>query len=492
MKAINVLLIGVGPHANKVYLPGIQQSSRKKTVAIRAVVDLESSKAAVQERLAKHGYTDAVYEYYITEVTPEKPATTLSTEVQERLNQICEEQEINAVIISTDPIAHKAYALWALSRDLPILMDKPLTARMHTAHDLDQAKALYQDYDDLLTAYKASGSPVFSISSQRRYHPGFNVVFEKVAEILDRFHCPITAIQCTHADGQWRMPHEVISQMYHPYNIYGKVSHGGYHFIDTLANLIQRSYGHDSPKHVSDVTVYSSFIEARGLLKQLNQADYENIFGPEYRKLSPMSDEELFEAYKGYGEVDVASVIQLAEAGDPVCNITLNLMHNTFSRRSWLPPGNDLYKGNGRVKQEYFSIQQGPFQNIQIHSYQQNDRHESSSEDDYELGGNNHFDIYVFRNKEITGDKEALEVISMKDLANDARFNASLYIHDQVKFRVIEEFFDKILGGTGKQTSPLEHHRLSALLMSLIYQSGVTKQPVSEQLTDEMLQRSAE
>lgn len=486
-KSINVLLIGVGPHANKVYLPGLQRVSRKSPVILRAIVDLESAKSDVRKRLQNHGY-EKVHAFYIAD-EPGKPVVSLRPEVQAELDKICDEQHINAVIISTDPVAHKSYALWALAKDLPVLMDKPLTARINTAHDPTQAAALYQDYDNLLAAYKKSKAPIFSISSQRRYHPGFNLVFEKVEEILKRFHCPITAVQCTHADGQWRMPAEVITQMYHPYNIYGKISHGGYHFIDTLARLIQSSYGSASPKTATDLNVYASFIEARGLLQQLNQADYERIFGPEYRKVSPLTDAELYKAYEGFGEVDVASIVQLAKDGDPICNITLNLMHNSFARRSWLPPGTDLYKGNGRVKQEYFSIQQGPFQNIQIHSYQKNDRHETSTDTDYELGGNNHFDIYIFRNKDITGDKEALQVISMKDLARTADFTSHQYIHDQIKFRVIEEFIDFLLGNitAGQLTSSFEQHRLSALLMSLIYQSGSTKKPLSHALDKALL-----
>ena len=86
--------------------------------------------------------------------------------------------------------------------------------------------------------------------------------------------------------------------------------------------------------------------------------------------------EELLKIYKekNEAEVDANSIISLSYNGIPVTNITLNLIHNGFSRRSWLNSNmKDLYKGNGRVRHEYHNIEQGCLQNIQIHSYQSKD-----------------------------------------------------------------------------------------------------------------------
>ena len=70
---------------------------------------------------------------------------------------------------------------------------------------------------------------------------------------------------------------------------------------------------------------------------------------------------------KNEAEVDANSIISLSVNGIPVTNITLNLMHNGFSRRSWLNSNmKDLYKGNGRVRHEYHNIEQGCLQNKNI------------------------------------------------------------------------------------------------------------------------------
>ena len=480
-KYVNILLLGVGPNANKAYLPVLRSAELNNDAVLKAAVDLTSAKQDVLERIRNHGFDSDKIAFHFSEgLTDGK----LSSKDEQALDRLCERQQIHAVIIATEPLAHKAYALWALNRGLPILMDKPITARANTAHDIEAAKGIYKDYLELLEAYKQSKSTAFSIAVQRRYHPGFDLVFEKITEIQERFSIPVTSMQSQHADGQWRLPQEIITQDYHPYNIYGKVSHSGFHFLDVLARIIKTSYGPHSPKQIDGVGVFSSFVEARGLLNQLNQEDYNKIFGSEYKKLSPLTDEQLYQAYENFGEVDATNTIQLLNKGDIVGNLSLTLLHNSFARRSWILPGKDLYKGNGRVKHEYHSIQQGPFQNIQVHSYQSEDKNNVAT-NPHKLGGSNHFDIYVFRNKAITGGK-ALETFTIEDITSDSKADT---IHDQVKFKMAFEFIEFLNGKrpASSLTSPFESHELAALLMSLLYQSGVQKTRVTHPLSDRIL-----
>lgn len=82
--------------------------------------------------------------------------------------------------------------------------------------------------------------------------------------------------------------------------------------------------------------------------------------------------------------MDLSTIVTLKKDNVAIGNITINLLHNGFARRTWLNPGDDLYKGNGRVKHEHYSIQQDSFQNIQIHSYQSKDKHNAMSDiEDY-------------------------------------------------------------------------------------------------------------
>jgi predicted dehydrogenase len=472
-KTLNIMLIGCGPHAKRVYLPALNNLKTKHDIKLRAVVELEGQNEATKAT------TCAIFddvEFIFT--SPFKSAYALPTTLERQLNTVVEKHNINGVIIATEPLSHMQYALWAIGKGLHILMDKPISTHENVANSLPQANRLASDFAMLAT--KRDPTKAFIVNAQRRYHPGFQYVLEQIHDVAHKYGMPITAMQSTHSDGQWRLPKEILTQKYHPYIGYGKVSHSGYHLIDVLSRFVQSSFA-SSGKTFDKVGVYSSFVRPTGLLSQQSRDDYLRVFGEQYEDVNEFSDEQLAELYKkaGEAEVDSSSIITLFNKGDVTANLSLNLMHNGFARRNWILPGNDLYKGNGRVKHEYHNIEQGPYQNIQIHSYQANDKHDVNTEDDYSLGGNNHFDIYIFRNSGILGG-EPLQVIRSKDLAAQINHDSSKLVIEQVKHRVVKEFVEVVLGERepSNTQSDLATHALSANLMSLIYKSGIKRKEV--------------
>jgi predicted dehydrogenase len=472
-KTLNVMLIGCGPHAKRVYLPALHSLKSKYDINLMSVVELEdrgdTTKATV----------NAVFDDVDFLFTPPfKNAYVMPAALEKQLNNAVAKHNINGVIIATEPLSHMQYALWAMSKGLHILMDKPISTHKNVSNSSTQAAKLAADFA-MLTA-KRDHNKAFIINAQRRYHPGFQYVLEQIETVAHKYGIPITAMQSTHCDGQWRLPKEVLTQEYHPYMGYGKVSHSGYHLIDIISRFVQGSFA-SSGKAFDKVGVYSSFVKPTGLLSQQSREDYLRIFGERYEEVNEYSDEQLVGLYKqaNEAEVDSSSLITLFNKGHATANISLNLMHNGFARRNWVLPGEDLYKGNGRVKHEYHNIEQGPYQNIQIHSYQANDKHEVNTEDDYSLGGNNHFDIYIFRNAGILGG-EPLQVIRSKDLATQMNHDSSKLVIEQVKHRVVQEFIEVMLGERepSDTRSDLATHALSANLMSLIYRSGIKRKEV--------------
>lgn len=470
----NILLIGCGPHAKRVYVPALKNLEKSNLAKLTAVVELEEAKNLTKDYLG----TDKIKQLYVKRA-PDKYELTAKT--IKALNKLVAKEKINAVIIATEPLSHMQYALWATKKRLHILMDKPISTHVNVANDVSQAIKLVDDFKMLQT--RRDPSKAFIINTQRRYHPGFQLVRDRIVEIAQRFAIPITNMQTTHCDGQWRLPEEIITQDYHPYNSgYGKVSHSGYHLIDILSSYVSISYT-KSGKSFDRYGVFTSFIKPSGLLAQQERADYLRVFGNKYNKVSDHSDKELRMAYKNFGEVDSASLITLYANDEPICNVSLNLMHNGFARRSWILPGQDLYKGNGRVKHEYHNIEQGPYQNIQIHSYQSKDNHNISTFEDYKTGGNNHFDIYIYRNSDIVGGKP-LEIITAEEVKDMTEFTGKL-ITESVKHSVVNEFIEIVLGNRKTQDtkSDLSTHRLSASLMSLVYQSGSKRKEIFQEHT---------
>jgi len=474
MTKVRLALIGCGPHAKRIYLPALAALRSQYDLELELVVELKTARQAVASAMADNGFAP--------ESVLVKPFDgSLPAQVARELSGLVERLGIQGVIIATEPLVHRAYAAWALACGLHILIDKPVTARADAISSLTSADGILGDYDHLLQAYlglQRRKETVFMVNAQRRVHPGFQFVERLLGEVGRLTNCPVTSLQSYHCDGQWRLPNEIVTQTYHPYRQgYGKASHSGYHMFDMMYRLYMAAQVEG--KRADAMEIVSSFVQPMGFIKQITEADYGRLFGIDYERVRHLSDSELRDLYPDFGEIDVAGIVTLKHGGDTVANLSVNLLHNGFAQRTWLEPGADLYKGNGRVKHEHHNIQQGPFQNIQVHSYQPSDQHEGTGENEEELGGNNHFDVYVFRNSMVAGGAPALRVYKGADiLAEIERSRSPLLTSEAAKHHMTAQFVSYLAGTTGKATLPsqIEDHRTPTQIMSGLYRSHVLRQ----------------
>lgn len=471
MENPNILLIGCGLHAKRVYMPILKETETSFGTKLKAVVELKEHENDVTEFVNRF-FTEVKY-LFIEKFEPQYKHS-LPQDVEQKLNKLIKENNINGVIIATDPLNHMQYALWAQKQNLNILMDKPISTYENISNSTKQAKELIKDYELLMKNY--STEKAFILNAQRRFLPQFEIIQNLVNEVAKEYGTPVTSMQSTHSDGQWRLPNEILTLKYHPLLGWGKVSHSGYHFIDMISKIVKDSYI-AARKDFDNLSIYSKFIRPSGVLKQQSQTDLEKIFGIKYSNLDSRTDEELLNLYKenNEAEVDATSLITLSHQNIPITNITLNLLHNGFSRRSWMEPNlNDLYKGNGRVRHEYHNIVQGCLQTIQVHSYQSSDKHDINTEQDFLVGGNNHYDIYVFRNSGILGG-ETLKVITGKEIAEQYSLDKTKVMNELARHEAIKQFLEVIIGkrkATDTKAN-IADHRLSVTLMSMIYESGI-------------------
>jgi predicted dehydrogenase len=468
-----VLLIGVGPHARRFYLPSLAASATSDLVLVAAAVELEGHGEAAKQALAAAGYPDAA----ILEVAPfEGP---VPEQTARRLDAICREAAINAVIVATEPMAHVGYALWAIDRRLPLLLDKPLSARRDSVSDPHAAAGIAEDFDALAAAYRKSHSqhgtpPIVSICAHRRFHPGIAFVCDRIEEASRRTACPVTSIHCHHSDGPWRLPGEMLTQEHHSYHHgHGKASHSGHHFLD-CAWLFWRSGSVASGKHANNVRVFASMITADSHVHQLARKDYVRLFGDRYAEACPQSDAELLPGLQHCGELDVSAVATFCDNDVPLANASFDLQHTGFSRRSWVTPPADLYKGNGRVKHEHHRVHVGPFRAIHVHSYQAVDEHDTPGAMDLLPGGRNHYDITVFTNTEMLGGAGAVQHARLTDVA--ALESDRLHI-EQIKDGVVAEFLRVVRGELplASMRSGLLDHEVPTRMLSAFYRSHVAR-----------------
>ncbi|MBP7541950.1 MAG: hypothetical protein KA802_18690, partial [Saprospiraceae bacterium] len=231
-------------------------------------------------------------------------------------------------------------------------------------------------------------------------------------------------------------------------------------------------------KFADSMEIVSSFVQPNGFIRQLSETDYHALFNDRYDSVKKWSDKQLQETYKCYGEIDLSAIVTLKRDEDIIANLSVNLIHNGFARRTWLKPGEDLYKGNGRVKHEHHNIQQGPFQNIQIHSYQSKDKHGLMENCEDDLGGNNHFDVYVFRNPLVTDSEDSLKIYKFSEILSEMEKPAqTMLLMESAKYQVVEEFLEYISGYRKKSelSSLIEDHIVPVQIMRGIYRSHIQR-----------------
>ncbi|MFH1970781.1 MAG: Gfo/Idh/MocA family oxidoreductase [Patescibacteria group bacterium] len=475
-EVVNLLLIGFGPHAKRIYFPIYVKNGKENYFKIVHAVDLVNKKEDLENYFKINNYSpiDILFlgkgEYGYSELTPK---------VKDKLNKIVKQKNIKGVIISTEPLAHLCYAKWALENGLSILMDKPISTAKDVTTSLSAVEQIKNDFELLKNYYQKAKKKypniVFNLMAQRRYHPAFQKIRELIKEVGDKTNCPITSIQSFHSDGQWRMPNEIIDLDYHSYNQgYGKCSHSGYHSIDIAPWLIQ-SYIPEEKK-LNNIDIFSNFSKPTDFLKQINLDDYKKIFS-NFDKYNKYDKKTLLEKYKKYGEIDC--FLSLAyKIDDKVITLsTVNLLHNGFSQRGWLNPENrDLYKGNGRLRHESHYIAQGPFQSISFISYQSEEVNPNNFKDIYKVGGEYHLDIHVFRNSNLFPNWKSYEKISIKDLTNKDLLGKSRGHQEDARKKCVIEFVKMIKGFSNiKPLSDYLDHELSTMLFYAAYKSFVLR-----------------
>jgi hypothetical protein len=468
------LLVGIGPHAKRTYIKHLAALKKENRGELVAAVDIIPNQQKIEEYAATAmPDTELVFVPMFRQSMPQSVALQLA--------EVVERHGVDCVIIASEPEAHKSYGLWAIRLGLNVIMDKPITTRRDAVNDINEAAGISDDFNELLAAYtelQAKRDTFFLINSHRRYHPGFYCTNDMVSEIQQKTGCPVTNLVATHCDGLWRLPAEIVDQHYHPFRYgYGKLSHSGYHFLDTTYRFMRAGW---SPGRRPDqIEVVSTFLMPNGVMESMNREEHRKIFGDAYDAATGYSDEELYKLMKNMGEYDAMIQFTFKNKGEVIATAHINLLHTGFSRRSWLDHGSspDLYKGVGRVKHETHEIRSGPFQTIVIQSRQANDKHDRSKPSTAELGSDNHFEVQTWRNCDVLGEDEPLKVYAAGDL--DRRYNVKLpgIYSENVKRGILWEALDYLHGkkGLDELSSNLPDHSLPAHFMSAAYVSHVRR-----------------
>ncbi len=458
---MKVMLIGLGPHAKRIYLRFLL----KHNIKLALIVDLVSQSNKVRDYLCCCGLGST---RCIFVDDAEKDNLELSSKTKTMLSEFIRKSGITHAIISTEPKAHLAYAMFLLDEGVNILMDKPITAPINVINNPMQTEKIADEYNMLCAKYKTQkirhNELIFSIQCQRRFHRGYIYVKSLLSEIVNRYNIPINYIDIFHSDGMWNMPDELTYRENHPYKYgYGKLFHSGYHFIDLLTWILEANTTMlNGNKIINQCSVYSESYRPSDFIKNIDQENYRQLFKTDkYLDVLKCNDQ-----YRPYGELDIHSIINLYNNKNVITTCTLNLMQSGISRRSWTELPEDTYKSNGRIRHERLNVNVGPIFNIQVHSYQAYETKERENHGGHDIGDIEHFDIYIFRNSELIGGKP-FEKVSISDLYGE-QDNCFIGYNEKAREKCFIDFIKNI-----SNDSDLLLHRQSILITKLIYESIV-------------------
>ncbi|WP_329160663.1 Gfo/Idh/MocA family oxidoreductase [Streptomyces anulatus] len=470
--AVNVLVIGVGPHTRLNHLPALAAAQDAGLAGTVTGVDLPHAAACAVE----YGTPGRPRRMPVVAVQP-FPASrrALPGAVRRQLEDVVGRERIGAVVVATEPSVHLPYVLWVMERGLPVLLDKPLTVHPGASTDPVAAQAIADDFDTLLGAYRTARRShprmVVSVLSQRRWHPAFRRVRELIAEVSEATNCPVTSVQSSHGDGQWRLPDELVDLGYHGFDRgYGKAAHSGYHHFDTVPWWL--AAGERPGKEIDEIEVHAACTRPADFLAQLTVADHAPLL-PTFAGRSPYTEQDLLDLTAGHGEVDVFLNVAYRNRGRVMALGNHSLAHTTFSQRGPLPPAaGGLYKGNGRIGQEIHIVQQGPFQALHLQVLQTL-HGDDEGIDPRAVGGADHIELHVFRNNQVRPDWQRHRTLTFADLIQGSGDNTVLPTQRSARTCAVTEFLAHLNGRIPRfeLASDLADHRRPARLMSAAYLS---------------------
>ena len=398
----NVALVGIGPHAKRIYL----NYFKKHRANLTLVVELNSQKEIIRKYLDENDFKNTKI---FTIDDSLKDDDHLPQEISSNLLAVCTTLDITHIIISTEPKAHFMYLEFALKNDINVLTDKPITVTKNMT-SLNSIKKVRKQYYEILELAKHSKGSC-KVMCQRQYHRGYEKIKEILEKVVDEYKVPITNIEIFHSDGAWEMPHDLEKEN-HPYKYgYGKLFHSGYHFIDLLSDFIKINDSLSGNKSIVRGDVYSTVITPNDEMNFINIEDYKRLF--KEQNIPSYYNENSKPKFDKFGEKDYHGLLTFYNNdGFPITTASLNLLHNGVSRRSWVET-KDFYKNNGRIRHERINIEIGHLLNIQVHSYQSKEICDRTSNEE-EVGGLEHFDIYFFNNPLI--DTKPFKEIHLGDL----------------------------------------------------------------------------
>ena len=164
---MNILIIGTWYHARRIYIPYCIHSRESFGINTIFWLDLDSQHETIHKWSTQQDYDKNINMCYIED---ERKLDEIY--ISNIITRLVKTHNIQAVIISTEPLSHLMYANICLRNNLSILLDKPITLEDDIVNDPAKSDKMLSDYTALTRLYTKKYRAHwlhFDIMSQRRY-----------------------------------------------------------------------------------------------------------------------------------------------------------------------------------------------------------------------------------------------------------------------------------------------------------------------------------
>jgi predicted dehydrogenase len=444
-----LVIAGVGLHAQAHYLPLLSSMSKQGKGELIAAIDLKSRQPRVEQALAQAGMRVAEF----VGLDSEQPSC--QAEAFGRLDEIAAHYGCDGLIISTDPRNHLPYLRWGARRNVDVLVDKPLTARV-MEFTSDSAGTIWSDYQLVRDLFSESTATV-TIMAGRRLHAGYRLMRETISDIVNSYGVPISYLNMYHANGYWNMPDEFFSRENHPYKYgFGALLHGGYHAVDVAGWLLSANQSVISGNWADTMEVLTQHATPDDVMEQEPEALYRQL-GLDGNIASAYTPEGRLRA-RTFGETDI-NISFAAKRGPRIVTMGgISVTETGLSTRAWGSLPEDTYKSNGRYSQERLTIHMGHL--LTMHADDYRPLPEDADPDQLAPA---QFVLRILRNSRLIGGKPYEEHVISVPRGSDMR-------HTSFTENAIGELFSRWMAGEA-EVSGLETHGLSIALMGAAYES---------------------
>ena len=184
-----ICLVGLGPHARRIYYSYIETEVKLGTYRFDTLIEVESRKVSVEEFFENK--TNRPQQILLCREKGHLAPKKIDKQIEDALNIAIEKGHIKYAVIATEPKAHKAYIQYFLSKHIPVLTDKPLTAPIESSYKKRSARKIFTDALELNKLSILNKTQLY-VQAQRREHPAYVFLFNELRKVVEEFKVPIT------------------------------------------------------------------------------------------------------------------------------------------------------------------------------------------------------------------------------------------------------------------------------------------------------------